>query len=129
MATSVTGLTLDAGALIAVERNVRQVIALLKRARAHGLSMAIPAGVLGQVWRDGRKQVRLARLLATEELEIEALDDLRARTAGQLCGVTRTDDVIDASVVLCARARGHRIVTSDPDDLARLAPDLELIVV
>jgi hypothetical protein len=125
----VTGLTLDAGALIAVERNVRSVIALLERARGHGLSLAIPAGALGQVWRDGGRQVRLARLLATEEVEIEALDDLRARTAGQLCGVTRTDDVIDASVVLCARARGHRIVTSDPDDLARLAPDLELIVV
>jgi hypothetical protein len=128
-ARSRTGLTLDAGALIAVERNVRPVIALLERARAHGLSFAIPAGVLGQVWRDGGRQARLARLLATEELEIEVLDDLRARTAGQLCGVTRTDDVIDASVVLCARARGHRIVTSDPDDLAQLAPDLELIVV
>lgn len=129
MASSMKGLTLDAGALIAVERNVRRVIALLERARTHGLSIAIPAGVLGQVWRDGGKQVRLARLLGTEELEIEVLDDLRARTAGQLCGATRTDDVIDASVVLCARARGHRIVTSDPDDLAQLAPDLELIVV
>ena len=129
MAAPLTGLTLDAGALIAVERNVRQVVALLERARAHGLSIAIPAGVLGQVWRDGGKQVRLARLLATEELAIEVLDDLRARTAGQLCGVTRTADVIDASVVLCARARGHRIVTSDPDDLAQLAPDLDLIVV
>lgn len=129
MAAPTTGLTLDAGALIAVERNVRQVIALLERARVHRLSIAIPAGVLGQVWRDGGKQVRLARLLATEELEIEVLDDLRARMAGQLCGVTKTADVIDASVVLCARARGHRVVTSDPDDLAQLAPDLDLIVV
>ena len=85
--------------------------------------------MVGQVWRDGRKQARLARLLAAGELEIEALDDRRAREAGQLCGVTATTDVIDAAVVLGAKARGHKIVTSDPEDLERLAPGVELIVV
>ena len=43
--------------------------------------------------------------------------------AGQLCGVRGTHDVIDASVVLCALARRHRIVTSDPKDLARIRVD------
>jgi hypothetical protein len=65
----------------------------------------VPAGVVGQVWRDGRKQARLARLFAADELAIEALDDRRAREAGQLCGVTATADVIDAAVVLGAKAR------------------------
>jgi hypothetical protein len=123
------GLTLDAGALIGLDRNDRRVVALLVRAIQHDWALLVPAGVVGQVWRDGRRQARLARLLASDELEIEALDDRRAREAGQLCGVRGTADVIDASVVLAARARGHRIVTSDPDDLEQLDPGVDLIVV
>lgn len=122
------GLTLDAGALIAFDRNDRRVVALFVRALDHGFSLAVPAAVVGQAWRDGRRQARLARLLASTELEIEPLDDERARAAGQLCGVTGTADVIDASVVLCARKRGHRIVTSDAADLQALDPKAELIV-
>jgi hypothetical protein len=123
------GLTLDAGALIAFERNDRRIVALLSRALHHGWALAVPAGVVAQVWRDGRRQARLARLLATDEVEVEMLDDRRAREAGQLCGVRGTADVIDASVVLGARVRGDRIVTSDPGDLERLDPRAELIVV
>jgi hypothetical protein len=121
------GLTLDAGALIAFERNDRQVTALIKRARERGEKLAAPAGVVGQVWRDGRRQVRLARLLGSEAVEIVALDDLGARTAGQLCGRAGTSDVIDATVVLCARTRGRRVLTSDPDDLRALEPQIALI--
>ena len=121
------GLTLDAGALIAFERNERRLVALLARALEHDLTLAVPAGVVAQVWRDGRRQARLARLLAAPEVELEPLDDIRARAAGQLCGVTRTADVVDASVVLCARTRKHAIVTSDPADLRRLDPKAHLI--
>jgi len=46
-----------------------------------------------------------------------------------LDGATRTSDVIDASVVLCGKQRGHRVVTSDPNDLRRLDASLPLIVV
>jgi hypothetical protein len=114
------GLTLDTGALIAFERNDRFAVALVARALAHALPIVVPAGVVGQAWRDGRRQARLARLLAAPEVEVEPLDDRRARAAGQLCGVRGTADVIEASVVLSARSRGHRIATSDPDDLLRL---------
>jgi len=123
------GLTLDAGALIAFERNNRPVVALIARSLANGQPIAIPAGVVGQVWRDGRRQARLARLLAAVEIEIEALDDKRARDSGQLCGVRGTTDVIDASVVLCARSRRQRIVTSDPDDIRRLDARVEVIAI
>lgn len=58
-----------------------------------------------------------------------ALDDYGARGAGQLCGATGTTDVLDATVVLCAQARGGRVATSDPDDIRRLDPTLALIVV
>lgn len=113
-------LTLDAGALIAFERGDRAVVAIVARALQRKQVLAVPAGVVGQVWRDGRRQASLARLLASDLVEIEPLDDARARAAGQLCGVRGTSDVIDASVALCARARDHGVLTSDPDDIAHL---------
>ncbi len=122
-----SGLTLDAGALIAFERNDRRVVAIVQRALDSRSLLAVPAGVVGQVWRDGGRQVRLVRLLASETVEIEALDDERARAAGQLCGVSGTSDVVDASVVLCARRRGHGVMTSDPDDLARLDRTVRIV--
>jgi predicted nucleic acid-binding protein len=123
------GLTLDAGALIAFERNDRRLVALIARSLERGDSFAVPAGVVGQVWRDGRRQVRLARFLAADAVTIVPLDDHRARVAGQLCGIRGTTDVIDASVVLCAQARGHRIVTSDVEDIRRLDPAASVIAV
>jgi hypothetical protein len=122
-----SGLTLDAGALIAFERNDRKVVAIIARALAHAMPLTVPAGVVGQVWRDGRRQVGLVRLLGSPAVEIEPLDDARARAAGQLCGATRTHDVIDASVVLCARARRQGVLTTDIEDLQRLAPDIRLV--
>jgi predicted nucleic acid-binding protein len=122
-----TGLTLDAGALVAVERNDRFVASLLAVARRDGHVIAIPAGALGRVWRDGRRQARLARLLAASNVSVEPLDEIGAREAGQLCGLRGTSDVIDASVALCARARGDRLVTSDVDDFRRLDPSLVII--
>lgn len=124
-----TGLTIDAGGLIAFDRGDRAVVAIFARALAHGVRLSVPAGVVGQVWRDGRRQARLARLLASALVEVEPLDDARARAAGQLCGVKGTRDVIDASVVLCARARGHAVLTSDAADLHRLDPALRTIPV
>jgi predicted nucleic acid-binding protein len=126
----VSGVTLDAGALIAFERNDRRVVTVIARALAVGSVLAIPAGVLGQVWRSGRRQVRLVRLLASPRVVVEPLDDRMAGAAGQLCGIAGTRDVIDASVVLCARAHGHRaVMTSDPEDLNALDPKLVLFVV
>lgn len=121
------GLTLDAGALIAFDKNDRPLVALLARAVERKLTIAVPAGVVGQVWRDGRRQARLARLLAAPEVEVVSLHDQAAREAGQLCGACDTSDVIDASVVLCAGARKHKIVTSDPEDLRALSPRAALI--
>ena len=123
------GVTLDASALIAFERNDRRVVGTLARALERRLSLSVPAGVVGQVWRDGRRQVRLARLLGSDGVDIEPLDDLKARAAGQLCGVSNTSDVIDASVVLCAKARGHAVMTSDVRDLRRLDSTLRVVAV
>jgi hypothetical protein len=124
---SFRGFTLDAGALIAIDRDDRRVARFLKRAREEELEIVVPAGVVGQVWRDGRRQAQLAKLLGGRTVQIEPLDHYRARAAGQLCGACGTDDVIDASVVLCARMRKHQILTGDVDDLLRLDPKAEVI--
>ncbi len=122
-----SGAVLDTGALFAFERGDRVAVALVARALELELRLQVPAGVVGQCWRNGKKQARLAQLLNSALIEIVALTDARARAAGQLCGLTRTRDVIDASVVLLARERGVCAVTSDIDDLRRLDPGLELI--
>ncbi len=122
-----TGATLDAGALIAFERGTRRVVALVSRTLERGDRLAVPAGVVAQVWRDAARQVRLVRLLSSGAVDIVPMDDHQARAVGQLCGATGVDDVIDVSVVLCARQRGHAIVTSDAKDLRRVDPHIELL--
>ena len=124
------GLTFDAGGLIAVERRDRHVRVLIDEAVRAGFDIAVPVGPLAQVWRGDPRQVLLARFLGvTEGVEIVDWDAAAARAAGVLCGRTGTSDVVDASVALCARERGHRVVTSDPGDLRTLDPRLPLIVV
>jgi len=62
-------------------------------------------------------------------VEVVVLDTVAAKAVGRLCGLTGTADVVDASVVLAARTRSDRVVTSDPADLAAIDPGLELLVV
>lgn len=89
----------------------------------------VPAGVVGQAWRDGHVQVTLGRFLRSEEVEIIPLDAQLARSCGELCGATGSTDIIGASVVILARERRDPIVTSDPNDLRRLDPSAQLIPV
>jgi predicted nucleic acid-binding protein len=123
----VPGITLDTGALIAVERGDRRLQALLDEATATGSDLAVPAGVIAQAWRGSLRQARLARFLALSSVTAVVLDEPEARAAGALCGRAGTADVVDASVVICARARAHSVVTGDPDDLAALDPALRLV--
>ena len=109
-------LVLDAGALIAIERNDRDVWAALKLAALRDAEVIVPTTVLAQVWRGTRSQVRLARAVAHCVL---APFDPVARKVGELCGRTRTADICDAHVAVVART-GDILFTSDPADLGRL---------
>ena len=122
-----TGIVLDTGALIALERGDKRVIALLRRASTQSRAFRVPSGVVGQAWRNGRVQVTLARFLRSVEVEIVPLDEQLARSCGELCGAARASDVIDASVVIVARERQDLIVTSDPDDIRRLDPAAQIV--
>jgi hypothetical protein len=111
-------LVLDSGALVALERNDRSMWVRLKAAALEGELPVTHAGVLGQVWRGGSRQARLSQALAG--IDVRALDEPLGRAAGRLLAVVGSSDVIDAAVVLLARD-GDEIVTSDHDDLERLA--------
>ncbi len=122
-----SGAVLDAGALVGFERNDRRVVGIVARALHHGDALVVPAGVLAQAWRDGARQIRLVRLLGAPLCEVVPLDDRAGRAAGQLCGASGTSDVIDASVVVVARKTKLRVFTSDPDDLRRLDPRVDIV--
>jgi predicted nucleic acid-binding protein len=122
------GVTLDAGALIALERSDRRVIALLARATATDATITIPASVLAQVMRDPSRQARSSKLIRQPNTRLPALDAAAAVQVGRLLAASRTGDVVDAHVVLCAREAEDSIVTTDPRDLARLDPNARLVV-
>lgn len=117
---------LDAGALIAFERGDERMRALVRHALRTQSTLLVPAGVIGQVFREGSRQARLCALLAGATTEVAVLDQPLAEAAGRLCGRTGTSDVIDASVVLAARRVHAPVVTSDVGDLRRLDPTLRL---
>jgi hypothetical protein len=111
-------LVLDAGAFIAFERGDRMIAALLKRELLARRRPCTHGGVVGQIWRGGARQARIARLL--QAIEVVALDLEVGRRAGLLLGRTRQSDVVDAALVLLA-SDDDWLVTSDPDDLRPLA--------
>lgn len=120
-------LTLDAGALLAYERRDRSVRDSVDAAIRQGRRVTVPAGVLAQVWRDRRRQVELGWLLRDDGVDVIDLDEDAAKASGELCGRAGTSDVIDASVVVCARERrGSTVLTSDPGDLRHLDPTLDV---
>lgn len=122
------GLTLDAGALIALDQPSKAAImqARLDEARRRGGGICIPVGVIAQAWR-GPRQVRLARLIKSSDVDVAMMTVPVVRAVGVICATGGYQDVIDVHVALCARERHHAVVTSDIDDLARIAPDLPLI--
>jgi predicted nucleic acid-binding protein len=122
------GITLDAGGLIALDRDDRRVIVLLARATEANGRITVPATALAQAIRRPDRQARLARLIRQPTTDVVALDRVDATNVGRLLAASGTADIADAHVVVCARRNGQRIVTSDPDDLRRLDPDLEVVI-
>jgi hypothetical protein len=115
--------------LIAIESGVRRVTALVDEALRAKVDIHVVAGVLAQVWRGRPDQARLARMLNAAGVDVQPLDSAVARAVGELCGRSGHADVVDVHVVLHAREHGHRVVTTDPEDLHRVDPGLPVIVV
>lgn len=121
------GFTLDAGGLIAVDRHDRRVLVFLELARQEEARITIPATAFAQVIRNPARQVRLRRLIADPCTNLVSLDTAEATAVGLLLARTRTADIVDAHVVLCAQRTGQAVITSDAGDLRRLSADLPLI--
>jgi len=109
---------LDCGALIALDRGERSMWIRLKDALGSEQRLVTHGGVVGQVWRDGSRQARLAQLLPA--ITVLPLDHHLGHAAGELLARTGGRDVIDAALVLVARD-GDLIATSDCGDLRLLA--------
>lgn len=121
------GATLDTGALIALESGSMRMAVLVEEALAGRAELAVPAGVLAQAWRGGARQARIARLLRASNTSVVPLDTKLAIRVGARCAITRTADIVDVSVALCASDRRHPVITSDPDDIAAIDPALKLV--
>jgi hypothetical protein len=125
----VSGVTFDAGGLIALDRNDRRVIALLARAAEVAAPVTVPATAFAEAVRHPARQARLSRLVRQPTTRLTALDGPDATSVGILLAASRTSDISDAHVVICARRAGQPVVTSDVEDLRRLDAGLRLIVV
>jgi hypothetical protein len=125
----VSGLTFDAGGLIALDRNDRRVLTLIARATERGMRITIPATALAQALRNPARQARLSRLIRQAGTDLVPLDGPDATAVGLLLARTGTADIVDAHVVICAQRAGQAVVTSNANDLRGIAPELQLVVV
>lgn len=69
-----SGITLDAGGLIALDRGDRRVLVLLNRAVQLGMRTTVPATALAQALLSPVRQVRLSRLIRQPGTDLVALD-------------------------------------------------------
>lgn len=124
-----TGIVFDAGGLIAIDRKDRRALTLLARAKELGMRVTVPATALAQAIRNPARQALVSRLIRQAGTDLVPLDGPDATAVGLLLARTGTADIVDAHVVVCAHRSGQPILTSDPDDLRRIAPELHLVVV
>ena len=108
---------LDAGALVAVDRRDRMIGARLRVLQQQGTPIRASSAVVGQVWRDGRTQANLARVLAAVGIEALGKDD--GKRIGELLALAASADVVDAHVALMT-AHADLVLTSDPADIRKL---------
>ncbi len=110
------GITLDSGALIALERRKQRALRLVDAALSASLVVTVPSAALSEWWR-GRTDVRD---LILRGVRVEPLDASLAKAAGEAMAAVVGATAIDAIVMASAARRGDVVLTSDFDDLERL---------
>jgi predicted nucleic acid-binding protein len=122
------GLTLDTGALIAIERRDRRVAGLVEATRRRGARVTVPTPVVAEWWRGQRGPV--ARLL--DAFDVEGLDRELSEVAGLALAAISGSGTIDAIVMASAARRGDSVLTADFEDLDRLRayfPNVRILTV
>jgi hypothetical protein len=122
---SSSGVVLDAGAFIALERRDRVMVHLAQRFRDEETALVTSAGVVAQVWRGGA-QAQVPVVFLLRRTRVVDLTYAVARTLGRMLGATRTRDPVDAHVVLLAREREWPVLSSDAHDLRAIDPTLRI---
>lgn len=115
----------DAGPLIAVDRNRRLMAALMAAADEEGEQLRTTEAIVAQVWRNSR-QVNLASALKAIEV-VGGFGD--GRKIGELLAASGTSDPIDAHLAELARRKKEPVLTSDPDDFDAFALHVPIRVV
>lgn len=110
------GLTLDTGALIALERRRQRMARVYSTAVASGLIVTVPSVVIAEWWRASSD----AREILIRGVRVEPLGTNLARIAGEAMADVSGSSAIDAIVMASAAQRGDIVYTSDVDDLERL---------
>jgi predicted nucleic acid-binding protein len=112
----VIGITLDTGALIALERRRQRIRNVFDAARLRDQRITVPADVVAEWWR-GRTDLREAIL---ESVEVEPLSAELARTAGETLAEIADATLVDAVVMASAASRGDVVYTAAVEDLEKL---------
>lgn len=107
-------LVLDAGALLGPERDDRRVAGVIELGRRSAARLVTTAPVVGQAWRDGARQGRLARALPG--IEIRGVTAHDGQQAGELLRSAARSDVVTALLAMAVEP-GDQVLTSDPGDL------------
>lgn len=126
---------LDTGLLSALARNDDDAWECLERLVGELNAVVVPAGAIGPAFTNALPHKLLERAFASSCIRQVPLDYFEARAAGMLCSATSTSDLIDASVVITAKACRQtlnrkragkrcavRIVTQDVNKTMRLLP-------
>jgi len=113
------GVTYDTGALVAAERNNRQMWALHAGYLAEEVIPTVPTPVLAEAWRGGARQASLSRLL--QMCGTEPMSEDLAKNVGVLAGQSGHDDIVDGCVVEGAVRRGDAVVTSNVTHIRMVA--------
>jgi predicted nucleic acid-binding protein len=115
--STVGGLTLDTGALIAIERRDRRATSLVESAQMRGGRITVSVAVIVEWWRGQRGP--LARLL--DAFDIEPLGTDLAKLAGLALALSPAGPgPVDAVVMASAASRGDVVLTSDIEDFEAL---------
>lgn len=121
-----TGVVLDTGALIALDRAARTITTLIAEARTTNATLTVPAGCVAQAWRNPSRQARLSSFLRLTNVDVIPVDEAEARRIGMLLAASGTSDIVDAHVAICAQRLRQAVVTSNPGDIRRLGPGLRV---
>lgn len=113
---TIRGITLDTGALVAIERRKQNGTHLLELAKHRLAILSAPVVVVAEWWR-GRTDVR-DRIL--DVVNVEPISLAVAKAAGEALAKLPRSTAVDAIVMAFAASRGDVVFTGDPDDFERL---------